>query len=109
MASDQKFVDFVLDQLAATDPVSYKKMFGEYGLYYGDKLFALICDNKLYIKSTKVGRTHIQVVVEQAPYPGAKPSFLIEEGLEDRDWLQKLVRVTVQDLPPPKAKKQKPS
>lgn len=105
MASNQHFVDFILDQLDAFGQVTAKKMFGEYGLYHGDKLFALVCDNKLYVKPTAAGRAYLADVVEAAPFPGAKPSFLIEEGLEDRDWLSRLVSVTVEELPHPKPKK----
>lgn len=107
MASDQKFVDFVLDQLNNSDQIISKKMFGEYALYFETKLFALICDNKLYIKPTQTGREYIVNVVEAPPYQGAKPSFLIEEKLEDRDWLKELVRITVKELPEPKVKKRK--
>lgn len=107
MATDQKFVDFILDQLNAPGQIIGKKMFGEYGLYSGDKLFALVCDNKLFVKPTLAGRAFLQEVVEAAPYAGAKPSFLIEEGVEDREWLQQLVRLTVEELPHPKAKKPK--
>ncbi len=107
MASDQKFVDFIIDQMSTSGRISYKKMFGEYSIYFDDKLFALICDNKLYIKPTSLGRAYLKEVVEAAPYPGAKPNFLIEEGLEDRDWLKELVSLTVKELPQPKPKKQK--
>ena len=106
MASDQKFVDFVIEQMDTSGQISFKKMFGEYGIYFDDKLFALVCANKLYIKSTSSGRAYLKNTVEEAPYPGAKPSFLIEEGLEDRDWLKKLVSLTVGELPQPKPKKQ---
>ncbi len=107
MASDQKFVDYILDQIDLPGQVSCKKMFGEYGLYFDDKLFGLVCDNKLFIKPTLAGRTFIEEVVEAPPYPGAKPSFLITEKLDDRDWLKKLVRLTVKELPEPKLKKKK--
>ncbi len=107
MASDQKFVDFILDQLDISGQITGKKMFGEYGLYFDNKLFALVCDNKLYIKPTLAGREYIDDVIEASPYPGAKPSFLIEEKLEDRDWLKKLVLATVKELPEPKPKKKK--
>ena len=105
MASDQKFVDFIIEQMDSAEQISYKKMFGEYGLYFGDKIFALVCDNKLFIKQTTSGRKYIKDVVEAPPYPGAKPSFLIEEKLEDRKWLKELVNLTVQELPEPKPKK----
>ena len=104
MASNQKFVDFIIDQVNRSGEITFKKMFGEYGLYYGDKLFALVCDNKLYMKPTEAGRAYIKDVVEASPYPGAKLSFLIEEKLEDRDWLKKLIVITVKELPEPKKK-----
>jgi TfoX/Sxy family transcriptional regulator of competence genes len=37
MASDQAFVDFMFDQLQPAGPVSARKMFGEYGLYWDDQ------------------------------------------------------------------------
>ena len=107
MASNQKIVDFIVEQVDTSGQVTSKKMFGEYGLYFDNKLFGLVCDNKLYIKPTLAGRAYIGDVVEAPPYPGAKPSFLIEEKLEDRDWLKKLVNVTVTELPEPKPKKKK--
>lgn len=107
MASDQKFIDFIIDQIGTSGQITYKKMFGEYGLYSDGKLFGLVCDNKLFIKPTQSGRDFIVDVVEEAPYPEAKPSFLIEEKLEDRDWLQQLVNITVKELPEPKTKKKK--
>jgi TfoX/Sxy family transcriptional regulator of competence genes len=105
MASDQKFVDFIIDQIKRAGEITAKKMFGEYGIYSDGKIFGLICDNKLFIKPTKAGREFIGEVVESPAYPGAKPSFLIEEKVEDSEWLSKLVRMTVKELPEPKQKK----
>lgn len=107
MASDQKFVDYVVDQIKHSEEITAKKMFGEYALYAGEKIFALICDNKLFIKPTQAGREFIGEVVEAPPYPGAKPSFLIEDKVEDREWLSKLVGISVKELPLPKPKKKK--
>jgi TfoX/Sxy family transcriptional regulator of competence genes len=107
LASEQKFVDYIITQIGLAEQVTNKKMFGEYGLYFDNKLFGLICDNKLFIKPTQSGRDYISKVVEAAPYPGAKPSFLIEEKLDDREWLRKLVEITVNELPMPKIKKTK--
>ncbi|ATP56060.1 competence protein TfoX [Pedobacter ginsengisoli] len=104
MASDQKFVDFIVDQIQGAGTITSKKMFGEYGLYADQKIFALVCDNKLFIKPTEAGRQFIGNVVEAPPYPGAKPSFLIEEQLEDREWLSELVKITAVALPEPKPK-----
>ena len=71
------------------------------------KLFALVCHNKLFIKPTEAGRTFIHDVVEAPPYPGARLYLLIEDKIEDRDWISELVRITVRELPAPKPKKRK--
>lgn len=107
MASDKSFVEFVADQIEHAGVITYRAMFGEYGIYADGKIFGLICDNKLFIKPTETGRMFIHDVVEAPPYPGAKPGFLIEEKLEDRDWLSELVRITIKELPEPKPKKRK--
>ena len=107
MASDQKFVDFVLDQIENAGEVTARKMFGEYGVYADGKMFGLICDNRLFIKPTEGGREFIGDVVEAPPYPGAKNSFLIEDRIEDREWLCELIRISVNELPEPKPKKRK--
>jgi len=107
MASDQKFVAYLVEQMDSGGLVTSKAMFGEYALYFGNKLYALVCDNKLFIKPTEAGRNYLQHVTEAPPYPGAKPSFLIEENLEDRDWLRQLARITAEALPEPKPKKEK--
>jgi TfoX/Sxy family transcriptional regulator of competence genes len=107
MASDQRFVDYVVEQIENAGEITAKKMFGEYGLYSDEKLFGSICDNKLFIKPTNSGRAFIGNVVEAPPYEGAKPNFLIEDKIEDRAWLSELVRISVLELPMPKSKKKK--
>lgn len=107
MASDKNFVDFVTGQINNAGEITAKKMFGEYGLYADGKLFGLICDNKLFIKPTQAGREFIGAVNESPPYKGAKPSFLIEEKIEDSDWLSKLISISLKELPTPKPKQGK--
>ncbi|MFB6340219.1 TfoX/Sxy family protein [Saccharicrinis sp. FJH62] len=107
MASSQNFVDFVVEQIENAGEITARKMFGEYAVYADGKLFGLICDNKLFIKPTVSGREFIENVVEAPPYPGAKHSFLIEDKIEDREWLSELVRISLKELPMPKPKKKK--
>ena len=97
-----------MEQIANAGEVSYKKMFGEYAVYCNEKVTALVCDDKLYLKPTDAGRNFIGIVNEAPPYPGAKPYFYISGDLwEDREWLAKLITITAQELPPPKIKKKK--
>lgn len=107
MASDQKFVDFIVAQIQQAGTITVKKMFGEYGIYSEDKIFGVICDNKLFIKPTNAGREFIGNPIELSPYEGAKPSFVVDDKIEDSEWVSKLVRVTVKELPEPKPKSRK--
>lgn len=105
MATDIEFVKYIADQIDDSGDVSYRKMFGEYVVYCEGKVVALACDNQLFVKPTEAGRSFIGEVVEAPPYPGAKLSYLIEEQIEDRDWLAELIRRTEKELPKPKPRR----
>jgi len=106
MACTQEYVDYVIDQINNAGEITGKKMFGGYSMYSDKKLFALICDDKLFVKPTEAGRTFIKDVVEAPAFKGAKLSFLIEEKkIEDRGWISNLVKITIAALPDPKPKK----
>ena len=107
MASDQDFVDFLVDQMAAAGVVRSRKMFGEDALYCGDKVVALVCDNQLFVKPTEGGRAFVGSPVEAPPYPGAKNAFRIDDAFEDREWIAELIRITARELPDPKPKKKR--
>jgi TfoX/Sxy family transcriptional regulator of competence genes len=104
LASDQSFVEFIVEQIATARSIRYRKMFGEYAIYCDDKVVALVCDNQLFIKPTEAGRNFIGTATEAPPYPGAKLHFRIDDNMEDRDWLGKLVELTFNELPVPKKK-----
>ncbi len=107
MASDKSFVLFVVEQMQNGGEIRYRKMFGEYAIYYNDKVVALVCDNQLFVKPTRAGELLIGEAIRQSPYPGAKPSFLIGDQIEDREWLCALIAATEKELPPAKPKKTK--
>ncbi|MGD0838883.1 MAG: TfoX/Sxy family protein [Polyangia bacterium] len=109
MATSQSTADFILDQLSSVPNVRVRKMFGEYALYCGDKVVALICDDQLFVKITPAGKVAVRdSYAESIAYPGAKPSLLVSASdLEDHERLSELIRVTSAALPPPKAKKPK--
>ena len=105
MSSDLNFVKFIAEQMKDAGNISFRKMFGEYAIYCNQKVVALVCDNQLFVKPTEAGRSFIGDVVEAPPYPGAKMYFLIEDRIEDREWISSLIRVTTDELPEPKRKK----
>ncbi|MDD4526952.1 MAG: TfoX/Sxy family protein [Candidatus Margulisbacteria bacterium] len=107
MVTDSDFIQYLEEQLADTNNVFFRKMFGEYAIYCDEKVVALVCDNQLFIKPTVAGREYLEEVIEEPPYIGSKNYFLIGDRLEDREWLSELVRITANELPLPKPKKPK--
>lgn len=45
------FRDFVLDQLSELSGLTYRAMFGGYGLYHREKFFGIIHKGRLYFKT----------------------------------------------------------
>ena len=56
MASKPEFVQYIADQIQEAGQITYRKMFGEYGLYCDGKIFAVICNDQFYIKITEAGQ-----------------------------------------------------
>ena len=106
MATSKETISYIEDQCAKAG-VTSRKMFGEYALYVGKKVVALVCDDTLFVKITEPGKTFVgKHYKEGFAYPGAKASMRINEDLlEDREWLTELIEITAEALPNPKAKK----
>ena len=107
MASDQDFVEYVVGQMGYAGEISSRLMFGGHTLYCNGKVVALVCDNQLFVKPTNAGRSFIGAVVEAPAYEGAKLSFLIEDQIEDKEWLSQLIRLSENELPMPEPKKKR--
>jgi len=106
MASNPEFVQYVCDQMRGAGNITYKKMFGEYGIYCNGKIIGLVCDNQFFLKPTEGGKKVLGAVIEEPPYEGAKPYFKIDE-IDDRELLETAAKATYDELPEPKPKKRK--
>ena len=73
MGTSPQTMDFLLDQLDRSLPITTRKMFGEYCVYWDGKPVAFVCDDQLFVKPTDAGRAMQDPVVEGVPYPGARP------------------------------------
>ena len=108
MATQQRTIDFLLEQASGAGAVAAKPMFGEYGVYVDGKMIGSVCDDQLFVKPTVSGRAHAEPESDTPPYPGAKPQMLIAaDRWEDTEWLGELLRVTAAELPTPKPRKLK--
>ncbi len=106
MSSKKEFVEYIADQCRGAGEITYKKMFGEYGLYCGGKIFALVCDDMLFVKPTEQVKEKFPNLPEKPPYDGAK-NYLFIEDVDNSEFLTEIVTVTYNALPEPKPKKPK--
>ncbi len=108
MASSLDFVEYVCEQIGGAGEITYKKMFGEYGVYCNQKIIGVICDDQFFVKKTEAGARLCPDCAEGAPYEGAKAHFVVD-NFEDRDLMARFISATYDELPAPKPKKKKQS
>ncbi len=108
MASKIEFVRYAAEQCRNAGEITYKKMFGDYGLYCNGKIFALVCDDEFFLKITQSVKLSHPELPEKPPYDGAKNYFVIED-IDNSEQLGELVCETVKQLPEPKPRKPKKS
>ena len=94
MASNNEYLQFVLELLRETRGITYKKMMGEFMLYKDGILFGGVYDNRFLIKNVPSLKDY--KLKEQIPYPTAKPMLLIDS--EDPDEIKEMVLKAVNDL-----------
>ncbi len=104
MATTKEYLNFVLDQLNQLDDITHRSMMGEYIIYYGGKITAYICDDRLLVKPVQAARTLLPQAPLEPPYKGAKDMLLVED-VDDKELLTKLFKNMYDELPAPKPKK----
>lgn len=107
MATQKETIDFILQKLGHDKSFSARAMFGEYALYAKGKVVALVCDNQLFVKILPASIELEAICEKSAPYPGAKPHYVIEEGqLSTLDSLRDIL-LAISDALPVKKKSKK--
>ncbi len=109
MATDKDFIDYIAEQAGLGTALSFRRMFGEYGVYLDGKVIAFVCDNSLFVKATPATADITSKLPGRPPYPGAKDYPVADELLDDSEALKSLLLRTAQDLPMPKPKPAKVS
>ena len=94
MASNQEYLEYVLDLLRRVPNITYKKMMGEYILYQDNIIFGGIYDNRFLVKITPTSASF--GFKEEIPYPTGKMMYLVDN--EDPRALEELILGIVADL-----------
>ena len=104
MASSKDYLQYVLEQCPGD--VSSRDMMGEFILYYRDKVFGGIFDDRFLVKPTKAAISLMPEAPLEIPYEGAKKMLLVER-VDDRQFLQALLQAMEPELPEKKKRSQK--
>lgn len=60
MSRRSEFVEFVIEQMAPIGRPRVRAMFGGYGVYRDDRIFAIIVDDRLYFKADPITRAEFE-------------------------------------------------
>lgn len=93
MASSKDYLDYIID-LIDDYRISYKKMMGEYLLYFDGILFGGIYDDRFLVKETESLMDHN--LQEEIPYPNAKPMYMVDA--ENKEEIMDIILKTVEGL-----------
>ena len=102
MASSREYLEYVLEQCPAG--TNYRAMMGEYVLYYREKVFGGIYDNRFLVKPTPSAVRLMPDAPGELPYEGAKKMLLLDR-LDDREFVKELLEQMYGELPLPKKRK----
>lgn len=95
MPSSKEYLDYILEQLNNLDNITYKKMMGEYLLYYKEVLFGGIYDDRFLVKIVNTNKLYN--MEESLPYNGTKPMYLVDE-VDNKDKVIEIVLATYKGL-----------
>ena len=104
MASSKEYLEFILEQLAELEEITYRAMMGEYILYYRGKIVGGIYDDRLLIKPVKSAISLMPDATYELPYEGAKEMLLVDD-VDNKDFLTQLINAMYEELPNHKKKK----
>ena len=106
MPTSAEYLAYVKEQLSEIDNISYKKMMGEYLVYYKGKYIAAVCDNRLLIKPFEGVELYLPSINYQKPYDGARDMLLVEFE-NDTEGFYKLFETAYRNIPEAKLRGRK--
>ena len=105
MSTSKEYIEFLMEQLSGLDDVYYRKMMGEYLIYYKGKVAAYVCDNRFLIRPVPSAVS----MFPGAEYDGIseddKKNLIRVDDVDNSELLMSLFIAIYDELPFPKQKK----
>ena len=103
MSAGKEYLNNLLDILKDMEDITYRRMSGEYPLYYRGKQFGGIYGDKFLLRITPSSERLLPDAARTAPYPGSAEMILYENG--DPELLMQVIEEMYDDLPEEKRSK----
>lgn len=104
MTSSKEYLEYILEKLSDLEDITYRKMMGEYIIYYRGKIIGGIYDDRFLVKPVKSAKEMIREAKMELPYEGAKEMLLVDD-VENKEFLKELLEAMYSELPAPKKRK----
>jgi hypothetical protein len=106
MSTNLSQIQYIAEQCRKAGTITYKKMFGEYGIYCNGVIFGLVCNDMLFVRIISKGKKNIREIEPRflsqldrtiMPFPGAiGHAGVNEETLEDVDKMNELLKAVLE-------------
>ncbi len=100
MSTTKDYIEYIVDQLGNSDKVHTRAMFGEYALYYDEKVVGFVCDNQVFIKINEYTENILGSEYQKGPaYKGSKDYYMLgDDVLEDVKMFMEVVSECVRGV-----------
>ncbi len=107
MATSKEYMEFLMDQLSELPNIFYRRMMGEYLIYYKGKVAAYVCDERFLIRPVPTAIQLLPNAEYDSMVAGGRKKLLRVDDIDNREFLKMLLESIYDELPVPKPKKMK--
>lgn len=104
MPTTEKYLEGMFKKFKDIEGVGYRKMMGEYVVYYKDKVAGGIYDNRFLVKPMPSAIKMMPDAPYELPYDGAKEMLRVDDE-RDSGFIRKLFEAMYDELPQLKKRK----
>lgn len=107
MATSKEYMEFLMNQLSNLDDVNYRRMMGEYLIYYRGKVAAYVCDERFLVRPVLSAVKLLPDAEYDSISEGGRKKLLRVDDVDNKELLVELFEVIYDELPVSKSKNKK--